>query len=225
MTRRADSEAARLLRQQGADVLQADLDDLASLRRAVHGCKGVFGVTNFWEAYLREYDQGVNLIEAAAEAGVGHLVFSTLPSSRKISRGAIDLPHFETKARMEERAQLRNVPFTFVHVAFYYENFLNYFPPRPQLDGTYTFGFPLGDACLGAVAAEDIGGMVASIFENRAEFLGKSTEIIGDEMPAQECAELMSRNLGQKIKYWLSRRARVSGHVRVPPRLHPEQTR
>ena len=137
MTRRPDSEAARLLRLQGAAVVQADLDDAASLRRSAHGCKGVFGVTNFWEAYFREYDQGVNLIDAAAEAGIEHLVLSTLPSARNISRGTIDLPHFETKARMEEHARKRGVPFTFVHVAFYFENFINYFPPQKQDDGTY----------------------------------------------------------------------------------------
>ena len=201
MTRHADSEAARLLRQQGADVLEADLDELASLRRAVNGCKGVFGVTNFWEAYFREYDQGVNLIDAAAESGVEHLVLSTLPSSKKISKGALDLPHFETKARMEEHAQLLNVPFTFVHVAFYYENFLKYFPPRRQPDGGYSFGFPLGDACLGAVAAEDTGGVVAKILESGPEFVNKTLEIIGDEMPAHEYAEMMSRFLGRKITY------------------------
>jgi len=196
-----DSQSARFLRQQGAEIVQADLDDLASIRRAVHGCKGVFGVTDFWEAYFREYDQGVNLIDAAAEAGVGHLVLSTLPSSRKISKGAIDLPHFETKARMEEHAQLRNVPFTFVHVAFYYENFLNYFPPQRQPDGSYCFRFPLGEAQLGAVAAEDVGGVVAKIFESWAEFVNKTLEIIGDEMPAQQYAEIMSQFLGRKITY------------------------
>src|SRR5215469_7793925 len=201
MTRRPESEPARLLQQQGAEVVQADLDDPASLKRAVHNCTAVFGVTNFWEAYFREYDQGVNLIDAAAEAGVGHLVLSTLPSSRKISRDVIDLPHFETKARMEEYAQLQHVPFTFVHVAFYYENFLNYFPPLRQPDGSYSFGFPLGDAQLGAVAAEDIGGVVAAVLDMRAEFVNKTVEIIADEMPAQEYAEMMSRVLRQKITY------------------------
>jgi uncharacterized protein YbjT (DUF2867 family) len=68
MTRRPDSEPAKLLQQRGADVVQADLDDPASIRRAVHGCHSVFGVTNFWEAFFREYDQGVNLIDAAASA-------------------------------------------------------------------------------------------------------------------------------------------------------------
>lgn len=201
MTRRPDSEAAKLLRQQGAEVVQADLDDPASIGIAMHGCRGVFGVTDFWEAYFREYDQGVNLINAATKLGVEHLVLSTLPSSRKISRGAIDLPHFETKARMEEHAQLRNVPFTFVHIAFYYENFLNYFPPEHQPDGSYSFGFSLADACFGAVAAEDIGGVVATIFESRAEFVNKTVEIIGDEMPAQEYAQIMSCVLKRKITY------------------------
>ena len=201
MTRRPDSEPAKLLQQQRAEIVQADLDNPASIRRAMHGCNGVFGVTNFWEASFREYDQGVDLIDAAAEAGVGHLVLSTLPSSRKISGGALDLPHFETKARMEEHAQLRNVPFTFVHVAFYYENFVIYFAPQRQPDGSYSFGFPLGDAQLGAVAAEDIGGVVTKIFENRAEFVNKTVEIIGDELPAQEYAQIMSRVLKRKINY------------------------
>jgi uncharacterized protein YbjT (DUF2867 family) len=129
ITRRSDSESAKVLKQLGADVLQADLDDRASISRVMHGCEGVFGVTNFWEAYLREYNHGVNLINAASNAGVAHLVLSTLPSAKSISHGAIELPHFETKARMEEHTQRQNVPFTFVRVAFYYENFLSYFPP------------------------------------------------------------------------------------------------
>src|SRR5262249_52551864 len=104
-------------------------------------------------------------------------------------------------ARMEEHAQLRNIPFTFVHVAFYYENFLNYFPPRHQSDGSYSVEFPLEDACLGGVAAEDIGGVVARIFESRAEFVTKTVEIIGNEMPTQEYAQIMSRILKRKITY------------------------
>jgi len=201
MTRRPDSESAKVLHHQGAEVVQADLDDPGSLKRAVHNCTAVFGVTNFWEAYFREYDQGVNLIDSALEAGVGCVVLSTLPSAKKISNGTIELPHFETKARIEEHAQLRGAPFTFVHVAFYYENFLNYFPPRCQPDGSYSFGFPLGDAQLGAVAAEDIGGVVATILESPAEFSTKTIEIIADEMPAKEYAEIMTCLLRRKIAY------------------------
>jgi uncharacterized protein YbjT (DUF2867 family) len=144
LTRRPDSEAAKTLKQLGADVVKADFDDPASLKSVLRDCTGVFGVTDFWEAFLREYDQGVNLIDAASEAGVAHLVLSTLPSAAKISNGAIAVPHCETKARMEEHTRQRGVPFTFVHVAFYFENFINYFPPQRQADGSYGFGFPDG---------------------------------------------------------------------------------
>ena len=49
ITRRPDSPAARALAAAGAEVVAADLDDRASLARAVDGAHGAFCVTNFWE--------------------------------------------------------------------------------------------------------------------------------------------------------------------------------
>ena len=54
---------------------------------------------------------------------------------------------------------------------------------------------------MGAVAAGDTGGVVAKIFESPAEFVNKTVQIIGDEMPAQEYAEIMSRVLGRRIAF------------------------
>jgi uncharacterized protein YbjT (DUF2867 family) len=201
LTRRPDSEAAKTFKQLGADVVKGDFDDPASLKPVLKDCTGVFGVTNFWEAFLREYQQGANLIDAASEAGVAHLVLSTLPSAAKISHGAIAVAHFESKARMEEYARLRGVPFTFVHVAFYFENFINYFPPLKLADGNYGFGFPLAEAPLAALAVDDTGGVVTAIFENRAVFLGVTVEIVGDQMSAQQFAQIMSRVLQRRVTY------------------------
>src|SRR5262249_6173073 len=85
--------------------------------------------------------------------------------------------------------------------AFYYENFVIYFPPLRQPDGNYSFAFPLGSAQLGGVAAEDIGGVVAEIFTRRPQFLNKTIEILGDEMPAQGYAKIMTRVLRRRITY------------------------
>jgi hypothetical protein len=64
---------------------------------------------------------------------------------------------------------------------------------------------------------------VAKIFEGRAEFVDKSVEIIADEMPAKDYAQIMSRVLKGKITYnhvprdtrldGLSRVLRIGGHV------------
>src|SRR6478735_7343876 len=64
LTRNGSSPKALELKAAGAEVAQGDLDDTASLIRAMRGCYGVFGVTNFWEHFDREYQQGKNLIDA-----------------------------------------------------------------------------------------------------------------------------------------------------------------
>ena len=88
-----------------------------------------------------------------------------------------------------------------MHVPFYYENFLYFFPPRPAGDGTYQFGFPQGDRPLAAISVADVGRIVARIFESPDEYLGKVVKIAGDERTASSYAEAMSRTTGAKIQY------------------------
>ena len=201
LTRNPGSAAAQELRALGAELVQGDLDDPASIRAAVEGCYGVFGVTNFWEHFQREAEQGRNLVAAVADAGVQHFVFSTLPPVEKATDGALRSPHFDIKAEHEEYARSLGIPSTFVHVPFYYENFLYFFPPRPAGDGTYQFGFPQGDTPLAAMSAADVGRIVAPVFEQPEVYLGQVLKLAGDELPAAEYAEAMSRYTGADIRY------------------------
>lgn len=98
LTRNANSAKAADLRQAGAELVEGDLENPASLRAALEGCYGVFGVTNFWEHFGKEYAQGVNLVDAVKASGVEHFVFSTLPSTKRISSGTHEVPHFDIKA-------------------------------------------------------------------------------------------------------------------------------
>src|SRR5690348_14939899 len=76
LTRNPASDRAVALRSAGAEIVRGDLDDPITLRAAMAGCYGVFGVTNFWEHFQREQQHGRNLIEAVAAAGIAHFVFS-----------------------------------------------------------------------------------------------------------------------------------------------------
>ncbi|CAN5356971.1 hypothetical protein BH24GEM3_BH24GEM3_11210 [soil metagenome] len=49
LTRNPSQPAATTLREQGAEVVEGNLDDRASLERALEGAYGVFSVQNFWE--------------------------------------------------------------------------------------------------------------------------------------------------------------------------------
>src|SRR5690349_2203803 len=164
LTRHPDSPAAKELARLGAEVVEGELANPASLRAALRDCDGAFGVTNYWEHGEREYNHGRNFVDALRATGIQHAVISTLPHVKLVSGGRLSVPHFDTKGRIEEYARAENLPATYVHVAFYYENFLNYFPPRRQPNGTYVFGFPQGSTPLAAVTAEDVGGVVAAIF-------------------------------------------------------------
>ena len=72
LTRDVNSEKAKALASQGAEVVAADVDDLESLNRAFAGAHGVYCVTFYW-AHLspeKEKAEARAMAQAARHAGV-----------------------------------------------------------------------------------------------------------------------------------------------------------
>ena len=74
------------------EVVAADLDKPETLKAAFEGAHGVFLVTSFQEAGTDELKQATAAIRAAKDAGVKHLIWSTLPDVEAISGGKFDVP-------------------------------------------------------------------------------------------------------------------------------------
>jgi hypothetical protein len=89
--------------------VKADFDDVQSLSRAFKGaqydtylinlankttlgCYGVYAVTDFFEAFEKETQQGINIVDAAKSTGIKHLIFSCVFSNvshdSKLIRGS-----------------------------------------------------------------------------------------------------------------------------------------
>jgi uncharacterized protein YbjT (DUF2867 family) len=202
LTRRPQSEAAQALAAAGAELVAGNLEDGASLRQALAGCQGVFGVTNFFEHLDpgRETAQGVALLNAAAELGVAHVVMSTLPPARTLSGGALEVSHFDAKAAIEAHARKLCLGATFVHVNYYFENFLGW-PPQRQADGTFVIALPLGDAPLAGVAIADIGGVVAGVFRERDSFRDQVVDVVGEQASVHDYARTLSQASGRSVVY------------------------
>jgi len=67
--------------------------------------------------------QGRNLADAAKEAGVEHLIWSTLPYVSKVTNGKlVKLHHFDSKAMIEEYIKEVGVPASFVLAGFFMSN-------------------------------------------------------------------------------------------------------
>jgi uncharacterized protein YbjT (DUF2867 family) len=203
LTRNPSSSAAEQLRGAGAEVVGGDLADTDSLRAALQGVQYVFGLTNYWEHFDAEYQQGRNLVDAIAETpGIERFLFSTLPSAKALSNGELEVPHLEGKALLEQYTRERGLPAAFCHVAFYYENFFTFFPPRAQPYGMFAFGFPQGDTPLAAVSVEDAGSVIANyLMQPDAPFQGEQIGVVGDHLPCAEYAAAITEVVGKRVLY------------------------
>ena len=122
LTRTPDSERAAALARRGIDLVKGDLDDGATLRHALSGAWGVFGVQNPLQAGVeREEAQGKRLATLAREAGVEHYVYTSVGSANKRT----GVPHFDNKWRIEETVRsLRFPSHVILRPVFFMENLL-----------------------------------------------------------------------------------------------------
>lgn len=95
VTRNVGSEKAKALIKMGVIVVQADYDDLESLKTAFQNAYGVFCVTNFWETFdaEKEKKQAHNLAQACAHNKVKHVIWSTLEQTKEILKGKAPVIH------------------------------------------------------------------------------------------------------------------------------------
>src|SRR4030081_1963483 len=182
LTRMPDSERAAALARNGVDIVKGDLDDEATLRRALAGAWGVFGVQNAGEAGVeREEEQGKRLATLAREAGVEHYVYTSVGSADK--RTAV--PHFDSKWRIEETVRGLRFP---SHVILRPVSFMENLVAPYSLQGS-TLAWALGpDTKLQMIAVEDIGWFGARAFTDAAALNGREIDLAGDGRTVAEAA-------------------------------------
>ena len=214
ITRNASSDKAKALATAGADVVVADLDDVKSLKKAFEGAHGVFGVTNFWEHLKpdKEISQARNIAQAAKDAGVHHVIWSTLEDTRKsvplsddrmpTLMGKYKVPHFDAKGEANAFFTELGVPTTFLVTSFYWENLIHFgMGPKKGADGKLSITLPMANKKLTSIAVEDIGKTAYAIFEAGDEMIGKTVGIAGGHLTGAQIAKSLSKALGQQVNY------------------------
>ncbi len=195
MTRNPSSDAAKKLAERGVEVVQGDLDDEASLERALAGVWGVFGVQNTWEAGVqKEEEQGIRLVKSARKAGVKHFVYTSVGSAH-LKTG---IPHFDNKSRVEDALRASEFPsYAIIRPVFFMENLLS--PWFLQGDTVVTAMNP--DTKLQMVAVDDIGRFGAQAFIDSEKWNGAEVDIAGDAITMVEAAEIVSKIKGSAFRF------------------------
>jgi len=215
LTRDATGDTARALAERGAEVVEADVADQASLEAAFDGAWGAYCVTFFWEHFSpdAEKEHAANMARAAEAAGLHHVIWSTLEDTRDwipldddrmptLSEGRYKVPHFDAKAEADAFFEAIDVPVTYLLTSFYWDNLIHFgMHPQRGDDGVLTFNLPMGEEELSGIAAEDIGKCAHGIFRAGDRYQGQRVGIAGEHLTGAEMAAALTEALGETVRY------------------------
>jgi uncharacterized protein YbjT (DUF2867 family) len=192
----------------------ADLDDGASVARALEGAYGAFLVTNFWEHFSgeRELTQAHTLAAAAAQTGIRHAIWSTLEDTRDffpadgsrmpVLQKRFNVPHLDAKGEAHRFFAQQRVPVTYLYTSAFLENLIHFgMGPQRGADGSLAVTFPTGGTHIPWVGVEDIGISAKEIFLRGDALMYESIGVAGDHLTGSQLAKQLGDALGEHVAY------------------------
>jgi uncharacterized protein YbjT (DUF2867 family) len=195
MTRDPSQPNARGLVGRGTEVVRGDLNDPASVARAMEGVDGVYSVQGHSQGGVDgEVRQGINVADAARRARISHFVYSSVAAADRNT----GIPFFESKHRIEEYLRNTGLHHTIFRPVFFMENWLGM---RSQIQEGF-LSLPASPTTrLQMIAVDDIGAFVALAFSKPGHWDGRAVEVAGDELSMEELAASFGRMLGRDVRY------------------------
>ena len=192
------SSAARLLMDDGVDVLSDDLENPEVAVRDLAGAAHVFAAfTPFDEGGLQaELRQVRNLAWASVRAGVQHFVYSSVGDPQQDREVAAD-----GIWGVERLLQQFDLPLTLLRPAFFMEN-IDEFALRRDAHGGLVLRMPLSEqAVVHWIAVEDVGTLVRLAYDRPAAFGPGPVQLGADELSFAEAAAMIGEVLGEEVRY------------------------
>ncbi|KAJ7589830.1 hypothetical protein C8J56DRAFT_859398 [Mycena floridula] len=196
VTRNPGSDAAKAIAAKGVEVVKADLNDRDSVFAAVKGSYGVVGITDFWTADGNEEQQGYNIVDAAKAANVKHMAWSTLYHSE------LKVPHWETKANVDDYLKASGIPRTSVYTSWFWENVGNpLLGLQRDSKGELLADFMIAatDGPIPAAAGEDCGAICAAALLNPEKYIGQDIKAVTSVTTPREITKVMEEVVEEKI--------------------------
>ena len=175
----------------GPDEVTGDLADPASLDQAMKGADAVFLLSSAAPGELAWHR---NASEAAARAGVGHLVRSSILGADPASPARFIRDH----GQADELLRASGVPFTILRPNFYMHNVTDLWPPSLDPQGNYYA--PAGEARISMVDARAVAADAARVLAG--EPAGQARDVTGPEaLSHAEAAGKLAASLGRPVRY------------------------
>jgi uncharacterized protein YbjT (DUF2867 family) len=207
VTRDTQKPAAKALAAKGIEVVQGDLDDIETIKAAFKGAHTVFAVTvTIYDEQLkaREVRQGKALADAAVEAGVEYLIWSTLSSPTLESKGKYNkVESFDSKYEVEEYIRSLPIKSSFFAPSSFMRNYAGMMAPHPVGDGTFAISNVIRpDTKLPHIDIEgDTGKYIGAILAEPDKFEKKVLSAATDFWSLEDAAQILTHLTGKTVKY------------------------
>jgi NAD(P)H dehydrogenase (quinone) len=174
-------------RDQGLAAARLDLDDARTFPAALDGIDRLFVMTGYTVAMTHQTKM---ITDAAADAGVGHLVHLGI-----FGDGRSTEPHFAWHELVERYIEGSGIAWTHLHPHMFMENLLTTFPLRD-----WRFTWPAGDKPCGLIAGEDLAAVAAKVLaEGPDAHAGQGYWLSTDVLDGKGIAGALTSALGRPI--------------------------
>ncbi|KAH8814702.1 NmrA family protein [Flagelloscypha sp. PMI_526] len=204
LTRNPGSTAAKELAKEGIHIVKGDLNDspetLTSALASNH-INRAFLVTDPRRGTDKEAEAGQNFVRSAQNAGLEHIVFSSVEGAQRQT----NVPHFESKFEVEKALKSSGLGYTILRPVAFMDNF--------PLKGGFLRFMVLGvfRAALGTqkpiqlVAVQDIGHFGAEALVKPKEYAGEEIGLAGDELTVSQVAAAYGKvQYGGRWNAWVA---------------------
>jgi NAD(P)H dehydrogenase (quinone) len=183
-------DAGRAPELEGAVPLVFSYADTALAGQALAGVKTLLMVSAA-EAEDR-LEQHYSFIDAAAAAGVQHVVYTSFYGAGPGATFTLARDHYAT----EQRIRASGMDFTFLRDNFY----LDFLPLLAGEDGVIRG--PAGDGVVSAVAREDVARSAVTVLRDPALHVGTTYNLTGPEdLSLARAAEVLTAETGRTVTY------------------------
>jgi NAD(P)H dehydrogenase (quinone) len=174
----------------GATAVPGSYSDGEAIRAALDGISTVLMVSA--SETPDRVDQHRTFVDAAAAAGVAHLVYISFYGAAPDATFTLARDHWQTEQHIRERG----LTFTFLRDNLY----ADFIPLMPGADGVIRG--PAGDGRVAAVAQDDIADVATAILRDPVPHVGRTYDLTGPAaLTFAEAADILTALTGRKVAY------------------------
>jgi uncharacterized protein YbjT (DUF2867 family) len=157
-------------------------------------CAAFALTTPFESGPAAEVTQGDAIIAAALRARLPYLVFSSVAGAT----ARTGVPHFESKAQVEQALAASGLAHTIVAPTYFYDNALGGY--EDLLAGVLELPLPENHR-LQQLDRSDLGSFVATVLADPAGFDGRRIELASDEPTPTQMTQALSDATGRPVRF------------------------